>query len=94
MKWYTAVTLYSEFLKTISNYTQPYSVLPATIYADTEYRHVPESRQESFRQQVLTGIPLGKGHYLRLFPVWMDYRGHFGTILPQAQALVLHSQSI
>jgi hypothetical protein len=36
---------------------------------------------------VLTGIPLGKGHYLRLFPVWMDYRGHFGTILPQAQAL-------
>jgi hypothetical protein len=42
---------------------------------------------ESYRKQVLTGIPLGKGHYLRLFPVWMDYRGHFGTILPQAQAL-------
>ena len=45
-------------------------------------------RRESFRNQVLNGIPLGEGHYLRLFPVWMDYRGHFGTILPQAQALM------
>ena len=40
-----------------------------------------------FRAQVLNGIPLGDGHYLRLFAVWMDYRGHFGTILPQALAL-------
>ena len=87
MKWYTSVTLYSEYLKTIATYTEPYSVLPGSVYADTEYLHVPESRMESYRQQVLNGIPLGKGHYLRLFPVWMDYRGHFGTILPQAQAL-------
>jgi hypothetical protein len=27
-----------------------------------------------------------------LFPVWMDYRGHFGTILPQAQALANAAQ--
>ena len=52
-----------------------------------EHLQVPESRRESFRKQVLEGIPLGAGHYLRMFPVWMDYRGHFGTILPQAQAL-------
>jgi Glycosyl hydrolase family 9/Cellulase N-terminal ig-like domain len=87
MKWYTSAALYSEYLKTIAAYTGPYGVLPASIYADTEYLHVPESRMESYRKQVLSGIPLGKGHYLRLFPVWMDYRGHFGTILPQAQAL-------
>jgi hypothetical protein len=61
--------------------------MPASIYNDSEYLSVPESRRESFRKQVLNGIPLGKGNYLRLFPVWMDYRGHFGTILPQAQAL-------
>ncbi|MGH7971718.1 MAG: hypothetical protein ACREIC_23640 [Limisphaerales bacterium] len=48
---------------------------------------MPESRRESFRNEVLNGIPLGQGNYLRLFPVWLDYRGHFGTILPQAQAL-------
>jgi hypothetical protein len=88
MKWYSAVTLHSQYLKTIAHYTEPYSVLPASIYTDTEYLQVPESRKESFRKQVLNGIPLGKGHYLRLFPVWMDYRGHFGTILPQAQTLI------
>lgn len=87
IKWYSTVTLYSEYLKTISKYTAPYNVMPASVYTDTEYQDVPESRRESFRKQVLTGVPLGKGHYLRLFPVWMDYRGHFGTILPQAQAL-------
>jgi hypothetical protein len=87
IKWYSSVTLYSEYLKTMAKYTAPYNMMPASVYVDTEYRHVPESRQESFRKQVLKGVALGKGHYLRLFPVWMDYRGNFGTILPQAQAL-------
>jgi hypothetical protein len=86
--WYSAVVLYSEYLKTIAKHTQPYGVMPASIYEANEYQGVPESRRESFRRQVLNGIPLGGGHYLRLFPVWMDYRGHFGTILPQAQALL------
>jgi hypothetical protein len=87
MKWYSSVTLYSEYLKTISKYSAPYNIMPASVYVDTEYMHVPESRKESFRNQVLKGIPMGKGHYLRIFPVWMDYRGNFGTILPQAQAM-------
>ncbi|MDB5138780.1 MAG: hypothetical protein JWR12_696 [Mucilaginibacter sp.] len=87
MRWYSSVTLYSEYLKNIAKYTAPYKMMPASVYVDTEYMHVPESRKESFRKQVLKGVPLGKGHYLRIFPVWMDYRGNFGTILPQAQAL-------
>ena len=87
MKWYSAVALHSEYLKTISDYTRPYGIIPSSIYTDKDYLQVPESRKESFRKQVLNGIPLGKGYYLRIFPVWMDYRGHFGTILPQAQAL-------
>jgi hypothetical protein len=87
MKWYSAVVLHSQYLKTIAKYTEPYGVMPSSIYTDKDYLQVPESRQESFRQQVLNGIYLGKGYYLRIFPVWMDYRGHFGTILPQAQSL-------
>lgn len=87
MKWYSCVTLYSEYLKTISKYTAPFNMIPASVYVDTEYMNVPESRKESFRKQVINGVPLGRGHYLRLFPVWMDYRGNSGTILPQAQAL-------
>jgi hypothetical protein len=87
MKWYSAVALYADYVKTVAAYTEPYNLLPASIYSDTEYLKTPESRRESFRQQVLNGVPLGKGNYLRLFPVWMDYRGNFGTILPEAQAL-------
>ena len=87
MKWYSAVVLHSEYLKTITRYSEPYNVIAASIYSDQEYKMAPESRRESYRQQVLEGIPLGDGHYLRLFPVWMDYRGHFGTILPKALAL-------
>ncbi len=88
MKWYSAVVIHSQYLKALAKYTEPYGVMPASIYQADEYRSVPGSRRESFRNQVTNGIPLGQGHYLRLFPVWMDYRGHFGTILPQAQALI------
>ena len=88
MKWYSAVALYSEYLKAAAKYTEPYGMMPASIYQADEYRSVPESRRESFRNQVRNGIALGQDHYLRLFPVWLDYRGHFGTILPQAQALI------
>ena len=87
MKWYSAVVLHSQYQMTVAEHTEPYGVLPASIYRDDEYLTVPESRRESFRKQVLQGVPLGKGRYLRLFPVWLDYRGHFGTILSQAQAL-------
>ena len=87
MKWYSTVTLHAQYLQNIVQYTMPYSVIPASIYSDQEYLLAPESRQESFRGQVQNGIPLGNGYYLRLFPVWMDYRGHFGTILPQGKAL-------
>ena len=87
MKWYAAVTLHSEYLQAMAKYTQPYRMMPASIYKDDEYLQAPGSRRESFRKQVLNGIPLGDGHYLRLFAVWMNYRGHFGTILPQALAL-------
>ena len=88
MKWYSSVALHSEYLKALAKYTEPYGMLPASIYRADEYLSVPESRRESFRRQVLNGISLGQDYYLRLFPVWLDYRGHFGTILPQAQALL------
>ncbi len=88
MSWYSTVVLHSENMKRIATYTNPYHVMPASIYSDQEYLLAPESRREYFKQQVLNGIPLGNGHYLRLFPVWMDYRGHFGVILPQAQASI------
>jgi hypothetical protein len=92
MKWYFAVTLHSEYLKSAARNTEPYGVLPASIYKDDEYKDAPETRRESFRKQVLNGVPLGSGYYLRRLAVWMDYRGEFGTILPQTEALGLASR--
>ncbi len=88
MKWYTAIALYGEYLKAAAHFTEPFGVLPASVYREDEALTVPAERQESFRRQVRNGVPLGRGHYLRRFPVWMNYRGHFGTVLPQAQALL------
>ena len=59
MKWYSAVALHSEYLKSMARNTEPYGVLPASIYKDDEYQDAPESRKESFRKQVLNGVPWG-----------------------------------
>ena len=75
MKWYSSAALHSEYLKAMAKYTEPYGVMPASIYKDDEYLKAPESGREVFQKQVLNGIPLGAGHYLRLFAVWMSYRG-------------------
>jgi hypothetical protein len=81
IKWYSAVLLYSQYLKTIAQFTGPYAMLPNSIYS------LDESSEPMFRQQVLNGIRLGEKHYLRLFPVWYAFRGNNGTILAQAKAL-------
>lgn len=88
MQWYSAAALYAEYLKAAVKHTEPYGVMPASIYRTDESLSVPAERQKAFRQQVEQGVPLGQGHYLRRFPVWLNYRGNFGTILPQAQALL------
>jgi hypothetical protein len=80
-KWYSAVVLYSQYLKTISKFTEPYAMLPNSIYS------LDESQEPTFRRQVLNGIRLGESHYLRIFPVWHAFRGNNGTILAQAKAL-------
>ncbi len=80
-KWDNALALYCEYYKAIAQYTAPYCMLPASIY------HIDESRRETFREQVENGIKLGDGYYLRLFPVWFDFRGNHGTVLSQTKGL-------
>jgi len=81
MKWYAAVALYGEYYRTIARYTAPYHMLPASIY------RVDESSRPTFREQVENGVQLGDGYYLRLFPVWFDFRGNHGTVLSQTKGL-------
>jgi hypothetical protein len=72
--------------------TAPYGVLPAYVYTDAEYERSPEndryeSSREAYRTQVLNGMPMGDGFYLKNFPVWFGRRGNYGVLLSQTKAL-------
>jgi len=93
MSWYSTVALYSEYQKSSARTTEPYGVLPAYVYRDTDYQRMPErlsryqATPEAFRDQVLEGMAMGDGYHLRAFPVWFARRGNFGVLLSQAKAL-------
>ncbi|HEX2722784.1 MAG TPA: glycoside hydrolase family 9 protein [Gemmatimonadaceae bacterium] len=93
MKWYSTVAFYSEYQKAGARTTEPYGVLPAYVYTDREYLQRPEKgalhmeTREAFQQQVLQGMAMGDGYYLRAFPVWFARRGNYGILLSQAKAL-------
>jgi hypothetical protein len=93
MKWYGVVALYSEYQKAGARATEPYSVLPAYVYHEQEHLQQPEkgalhgATREAFRAQVLQGMPMGDGYYLKAFPVWFARRGNYGVLLSQAKGL-------
>ena len=97
MKWYSAVVLHSQYyLKAAAAVDEPYGVLPAAVYRDSEARLIPESKnwtplraadRDAYVQEVHKGIPLGGEYYLRRFPVWFDFRGNSSVLLSQAKAL-------
>ncbi len=97
MKWYSAVVLHSQYyLKAAAVVDQPYAVLPAAVYRESEARLIPESKnwtplraadRDAYAQEVRRGIPLGGENYLRRFPVWFDFRGNSSVLLSEAKAL-------
>jgi hypothetical protein len=97
MKWYSAVVLHSQYyLKSAAVVDEPYAVLPAAVYRESEARLIPESKnwtplraadRAAYVEQVRRGIPLGGEYYLRRFPVWFDFRGNSSVLLSEAKAL-------
>ncbi len=97
MKWYSAVVLHSQYyLKPASAVDEPFAVLPAAVYRESEARLIPESKdwtplraadREAYVEEVRRGVPLGGDFYLRRFPVWFDFRGNSSVLLSQAKAL-------
>ena len=97
MKWYSAVVLHSQYyLKPASAVDEPYAVLPAAVYRESEARLIPEAKnwtplraadREAYVEEVRRGIPLGGENYLRRFPVWFDFRGNSSVLLSEAKAL-------
>jgi hypothetical protein len=97
MKWYAAIVLHSKYYQqAAAKIDQPYDVLPAAIYKESEARLLPESKdwtplraadRDSYLEQVHRGVPLGGEYYLRRFPVWFDFRGNSSVLLSQTKAL-------
>ncbi|MBQ3080386.1 MAG: glycoside hydrolase family 9 protein [Clostridia bacterium] len=96
--WIHSLKLYCEYSKKASEATSPWYMLPEGIYHEDEAIDYPEEtlaniiagdeeNLRAFKQQVQTGIPLGKGYYLRRFPVWFSFRGNLNVMLSQAAAL-------
>jgi hypothetical protein len=97
MKWYSAVVLHSQYyLKAASVVDEPYAVLPAAVYRESEAKLIPEAKnwtplraadRDAYVEEVRRGIPLGGENYLRRFPVWFDFRGNSSVLLSEAKAL-------
>ena len=97
IKWYYAVTLYSEYYRKAAEYTAPYYMSPASIYHVDEANADPalfikqqaaagEETIGMYERQVKEGVALGKGYYLRRFPVWFAFRGNNAIALAGGKA--------
>ena len=97
MKWYSAVTLYSEYFhKAMAKFTEPYGMLANSVFKDDEYLQQPErggqgATRDAFREQVLNGVKVGDHYFVRLFPVWFEFRGNNGTMLASDKAIAAAS---
>lgn len=97
MKWYSAVVLHSQYyLKAAAALDEPYGMLPAGVYRESEARLSAASKNwtplraadsDAFAEEVKRGVPLGSEYFLRRFPVWFDFRGNSSVLLSQAKAL-------
>lgn len=97
IRWYHAIVLYTEYVKAVSGSTAPYQMIPASIYHEDEADQDAElflnqqafahpGMLDEYREQVRHGVKLGKGYYLRRFPVWFSYRGNNGLLLGSGNA--------
>jgi hypothetical protein len=82
-EWLKAVDLNANYLKTIAQTTTPYYMMPANIYK-------MNGTEDTI--QIKEGLRLDKDHYLRMFPVWGEFRGNSSVILSQGIGLAAANQ--
>ncbi len=103
--WLNALKLYCEYSKTAVQYSMPWAMLPEGVYHEDEAINYPEEtlagiiagdeqNLRDFKKQVHKGISLGKGYYLRRFPVWFSFRGNLNVLLSQATALAAAANTV
>jgi hypothetical protein len=97
MKWYSAVTLYSEYYqKPMAAFSAPYGMLANSLHKDDEYLKITAGSRgmqpDSYRAQVLNGVKVGEHYYVRRFPVWFEFRGNHGTMLSETKGISAAAQ--
>ncbi|MBJ6359896.1 glycoside hydrolase family 9 protein [Paenibacillus sp. GCM10012307] len=98
VRWYHSIVRYTEYCKQSIGITSPYEMSPASIYHEDEaekdaalflnqqaFAH--PGMLDEYKEQVRNGLNLGKGYYLRRFPIWFSYRGNSGLVLGSGNAL-------
>ena len=104
-EWKKTLALYCEYSKKAAEFTAPWYMLPEGVYHEDEAALYPEETKRSiiacddeclkdFQRQVHSGISLGKGYYLRRFPVWFSFRGNCNVMLSQASALAQAANAV
>ncbi len=85
---------YGAYIKKAAAFTEPYAMVPASIYRLEEVVEGDSSTwfscptAEVAKEQIQNGIRLSEGVYLRLFPVWYSFRGNSGIQLSQAKGIL------
>jgi hypothetical protein len=98
MKWYHALVLSGEYYGLMAEYTLPYGVVPAGVYHEDELdnnwtktvagiNQITEEDYPLYREQVRKGFPVGKGYYIRVFPVWFSFRGNYKVLLSESKSM-------
>lgn len=101
MKWYNSLAMSAAYYKKITSFTYPYGVVPAGVYYENEAHDLPEkvfAHQiwvgpeqkyiDDYKTMVQNGFPLGKGFWLRVYPVWYTFRGNYTCLLSDNKAML------
>lgn len=97
-RWYACLALSGEYYKRIMAYSKPYGIVPAGVYHRDEatelgmkvvenHPAMDESIIPGYASMVEQGIPLGKGYYLRVYPVWFSFRGNYNVMLSEGKSM-------
>ena len=99
-RWEAALRLYGSYLKGLMQYTAPYGMIPAGVYAESEAENREtflkvhptvdyERERKNYIEQLQQAIPLGGGYYVKCFAVWFSYRGNAAIHMSMGKAASL-----
>lgn len=99
-KWFEAIRLYGDYLKTLMPYTAPYGMIASGVYHIDEAKDeenfkrqhlfAPEGIERDYEIQLKKGVRLDKEHYLKRFPVWFSiFNGNTAVHLSVGKAAAM-----